>query len=281
MHGNKKKLEWGNLNERIACALIFTSDIVNKLYDNKTLFVWDPFCGSGGIVIESFLLATERQIRPVKEITNEAFLNIPFHDNAEFGSFIDSEKSYSQNNIVTFRRENTDLHFIASDSDSKSIDSLFKNSEATGLTKFKIKCGDNYLYADTLFHQNLNSYIYHKKINNVFNSFIGDFETIGREVIFNNKLPFHLKKFTIFSNIPYGTSQDYSAKIDIKSTYKRFGKFLRKYSDLFEDVFILVNKTGPKDELNFKNLSEIKWEVICSFQNNGIDVEFIKMKKSI
>ena len=89
------------------------------------------------------------------------------------------------------------------------------------------------------------------------------------------------KKFTILSNIPYGLSHELSEKIELKHLYKRFGKFLRRYSHMFEDVFILVNKRDNSDELNFKKLSELNWEVIPVFNNNGVDVEFLKMERSV
>jgi len=279
MHGYKNTINWGSLRETLASAIIYKSNIINKFAEEKTLFLWDPFCGCGTIPIEAFLLVTERHIRPIEDIKSEAFTNMPFHNKKEFDEFLKEEKPESQQENIVFRDERTDLYIIGSDISSKSIDAFSKNSIKAQLNKYMVKSLDVILYEAIKMNTKINPNIYHSKINNVLSIFIGDFENISKEVIFNQKLPFHDKKFTIMSNVPYGTSQEMADKVQIKSLYKRFGKFLRKYSDFFEDVFILVNKRNPKDELNFKNLTEIDWEIVNTFINGGIDVELLKMKK--
>ena len=104
---------------------------------------------------------------------------------------------------------------------------------------------------------------------------MGDFESIAHNFVFK----MDRKKFTIFSNIPYGESQEMSEKVQIRSLYKRIGKFLRKYTNFIDDVFILVKKRSKQDDLNFHNLTEIKWKEISTFYNNGIEVEFLQMEK--
>lgn len=294
MHGYKNTINWGTLRETYAAALIYESNLINCFSEKNKLLVWDPFCGAGTILIELFLLITERNIRPIDDINKEAFTNLPFHKEKEFKDFIQEQKIENQNYTITFRNDDTDLHLLGSDIDVKAVDALVKNSVKADLNKYVVKVLEQVLYTkpkETQIEKNaehnihninlaINPNIFHEKINNVFNAFIGDFETIFKEVLQNEKLPLYkTKKFTIFSNIPYGTSEVMSDKIQIKSLYKRFGRFLRKNSDLLEDVFILVNTRDEKDELNFKNLTEVKWKSICKFDNNGIEVEFIKMNK--
>jgi 23S rRNA G2445 N2-methylase RlmL len=294
MHGYKNTINWGTLRETYAAALIYESNLINCFSEKNKLLVWDPFCGAGTILIELFLLITERNIRPIDDINKEAFTNLPFHKEKEFKDFIQEQKIENQNYTITFRNDDTDLHLLGSDIDVKAVDALVKNSVKADLNKYVVKVLEQVLYTkpkESQIAQNaghnihninlaINPNIFHEKINNVFNAFIGDFETIFREVLQNEKLPLYKsKKFTIFSNIPYGTSEVMSDKIQIKSLYKRFGRFLRKNSSLLEDVFILVNTRYEKDELNFKNLTEVKWKSICKFDNNGIEVEFIKMNK--
>lgn len=289
MHGYKNTINWGTLRETYAAALIYESNLINYFSEKNKLLVWDPFCGAGTILIELFLLITERNIRPIDDINKEAFTNLPFHKEKEFKQFILEQKIENQNYTITFRNDDTDLHLIGSDIDVKAVDALVKNSVKADLNKYVVKVLEQVLYTkgeSQVSQQNsehainlaINPNIFHEKINNVFNAFIGDFETIFKEVLQNEKLPLYKsKKFTIFSNIPYGTSEVMQDKIQIKSLYKRFGRFLRKNSSLLEDVFILVNTRDEKDELNFKNLTEVKWKSICKFDNNGIEVEFIKM----
>ena len=120
-----------------------------------------------------------------------------------------------------------------------------------------------------------NPTIFHEKVNKTFDILMGDFESIAHNYVFKMEN----KKFTIFSNIPYGESQEMSDKVQIKSLYKRIGKFLRKYTNFIDEVFILVKKRGGQDPLNFHNLTEMKWKEISTFYNNGIEVEFIRLEK--
>lgn len=287
MHGFKTLINWGSLRESYACALLYESKIINKFEEKKKLLVWDPFCGSGTILIELFLLACERNVRSIDEISKEAFIHLPFHKQKEFKEFISEQKMEKQQNEIIFRNEETDIHFIGSDIDVKSIDALVKNSAKAELNKYTVKVNEKILYKsqnnfeDQTYHNinmAINPKIFHEKVNNVFNAFIGDFETIHKEVLLNEKLTlFKNKKFTIFTNLPYGTSEQMSDKIQIKSLYKRFGKFLRRFSNHLEDVYILVNQRDDNDELNFKKLSEVEWKTLCKFDNNGIECEFLKM----
>jgi 23S rRNA G2445 N2-methylase RlmL len=106
---------------------------------------------------------------------------------------------------------------------------------------------------------------------------MGDFESIANNFVFKQID----KKFTIFSNIPYGESQEMSERVQIRSLYKRFGKFLRKHTNQLDEVFILVKKRHNQDDLNFQNVTELRWKEISTFSNNGIEVEFLQMEKSL
>ena len=278
MHGYKTTINWGTLRETYACALIYTSNIINNFCKTKNLHVWDPFCGCGTILFEVLSLALNRHARDIDDISKEAFVHLPFHNKKEFSSFLETEKRLAKTFTINLP-EGVDIHLIASDIESKSITALSKNSLKANLDKLGFKLGDDKKEIGHKINMSINPTIYHERINEIFDAFIGDFETVASEVIFNEKLNFKNKKFVIISNVPYGTSHVMSDKIEIKKLYKRFGKFLRKYESLFEDVYILVNKRNKDDELNFKNLTEIKWEVLDSFDNNSIPVEFLKMQR--
>jgi 23S rRNA G2445 N2-methylase RlmL len=275
LHGYKKSANWGGLRETYATALIYES-IIRKLEGNN-IYIWDPFCGSGTIMIEAFLLTFLRPIKNVDLLAKEAFTFLPFHEQEKFKEFHSKEKRiYNQfvHNVTNF-----DCKFIASDISSKSIDSLMQNVKEAKLDQYKIKSNDNVLYEKENLNMIINPNLYHDRVNNVFHAFIGDFENIANQIIFSKD--FTGKKFTIFSHIPYGLSQQLTEKTELKHLYRRFGKFLRKYEHLFDEVLILVNKRDTKDELNFKKLSELNWEVVSAFNNNGVDVEFLKMERSL
>jgi 23S rRNA G2445 N2-methylase RlmL len=275
LHGYKKSANWGGLRETYASALIYES-IAKKLEGNK-IHLWDPFCGSGTILVEAFLLTFLRPIGDINNLSKEAFTYLPFHDKEKFKEFITNEKRIRKqfvHNVADF-----DCKFIASDVSSKSIDSLVQNVKEAGLDKYIIKSNDEILYEKENLNLTINPNLYHERVNNVFHAFIGDFENIANQIIFSKN--YSNKKFTIFSNIPYGLSHQMSDKVELKHLYRRFGKFLRRYSHLFEDVFILVNKRENSDELNFKKLTELNWEVLSQFNNNGVEVEFLKMQKTL
>jgi 23S rRNA G2445 N2-methylase RlmL len=275
LHGYKKSANWGGLRETYASALIYES-IIRKLEGNN-VYLWDPFCGSGTNVIEAFLLTFLRPVRNVDLLTKEAFTVLPFFDAEKFKEFCKGEKRISSqlvHNIQDF-----DCKFIASDINSKSIDSLIQNVKEAKLDKYTIKSNDKVLYENENLNMSINPNLYHERVNNVFSAFIGDFENIANQIIFSKN--YANKKFIIFSHIPYGLSKQLSDKTELKHLYRRIGKFLRRYSENIEDVFILVNKRDNTDDLNFKKLSELGWEVVSTFSNNGVDVEFLKMEKIV
>lgn len=279
LHGYKSLINWGSLRETYAAALLFESKLLEKFNKDNKLFLWDPFCGSGTIMIEAFFLTLNKPARKIDDISKEAFTYLPFHDKESFDKFIKEAK----NNIDCFNANlegETEIQFIGSDIDSKSVEAFTLNCEKAEINKYKFtKNNEKIPYKTDI---TINPNIFHQKINEVFNCYMGDFETIGKEIVFSNKIEnFKNKKFIIFSNIPYGNSHQLADKLQVKSLYVRFGKFLRKYNKNLEDVFILVNKRDIKDELNFKNLTELKWKVLNSFDNNGIEVELLKLENKL
>ena len=268
-HGYKIYKNWGTLRETYASALIYESNILNNA---NNLYLWDPFCGSGTILIEALLIFLKKPIRNYQTLKEEIFTELPFHDKKNFQEFLKIEKRASKKQEFNLTQEKK-IHFIGSDIDSKSIDSFVKNCEFANLYKFKFETNEPQTEEKKMIISNPT--IFHEKVNKTFDILMGDFESIAHNYVFKMEN----KKFTIFSNIPYGESQEMSDKVQIKSLYKRIGKFLRKYTNFIDEVFILVKKRGKQDPLNFHNLTEMKWKEISTFYNNGIEVEFIRLEK--
>ena len=92
------------------------------------MLLWDPFCGSGTILIEAFLLLLEIPARIASNISHEGFTNFVIHNQDEFNKFMreNSSKSYyklkNESNI-----NSSNFKFIGSDLNAKSIDSFLKN----------------------------------------------------------------------------------------------------------------------------------------------------------
>jgi len=239
----------------------------------KSLLFWDPFCGAGTLAIEAFSIIFQRQARKLKTIAEEGFTNLPFNKKDEFSKFLKEELKLSTSYVINIE-EKFDCKFICSDINNKSLTALSDNCKSAKLNNYKVYSENNLLNKDYDYNKFLNPVIFHEKINNVFNAFLGDFEAIAKNVVFsevniNNK-------FNIFTHLPYGVSQQMDDRIKIKKLYERFGKFIRKNNEQLDDVFVIVNKRDEKDRINFKLLSGVKWNAIVEFENNGITVEMLK-----
>ncbi len=55
-HGYKPFVRWGTLKETLTAACILESGIIRKSLKTGKLYLWDPFCGSGSFLIESFMM---------------------------------------------------------------------------------------------------------------------------------------------------------------------------------------------------------------------------------
>ena len=154
------------------------------------------------------------------------------HDKEAFANFLKSNTSKTYFNINSeLNIDSENFKFIGSDLDSKSIDSFLKNCMEANLSKFKIKKNEELNGKEDNKNKLIsNPNILYEKINNSFEVYMGDFETIGKQFLFHNPD----NKITIITNIPYGTASEMSNRIQIKALYKRFGKFLRKNMDLID-----------------------------------------------
>lgn len=290
-HEYKQNINWGSLRETYAAALFYESEILEKMNKEKKLFIWDPFCGSGTLSIEAFSIIFKRHARNLESIISEGFTKMPFHDKKNFKNFLKEENKLSKSFNISIE-ENFQCEFINSDINRKSLTSINENCQNAKMKNYKIYSGEK-LLNKTQKDQNENidkiEYDYEKfinpiipywKINNIFFNFLGDFEAIGKNIIFSERNKALKRRFNIYTHIPYGISSHMNDKTKIKKLYMRFGKFLRKFSNDIDEVFIIVNKREEKDLLNFKKLSECDWEVLMQFENNGITVELLKMNKN-
>lgn len=272
-HEYKEKQNWGSLRETYAAALFYESELIEKMNQTKSLYFWDPFCGAGTLAIEAFSIIFQRQARKLKTIAEEGFTNLPFNKKDEFTKFLKDELKLSSSYVINIE-EKFDCKFICSDINNKSLTALSDNCKNAKLNFYKVYAENNLLNKDFDYHKFLNPVIFHEKINNVFDAFLGDFEAIAKNVVFSeaNKN----NKFNIFTHLPYGVSQQMDDRVKIRKLYERFGKFIRKHNDLLDDVFVLVNKRDESDRINFKSLTGLKWNVVLEFENNGITVELLK-----
>jgi len=273
-HEYKQSQNWGSIRETYAAALFYETELIEKMNKNKELFIWDPFCGAGTLSIEAFSILFQRQARKLKTIAEEGFTYLPFNKKDEFTKFLKEELKLSSSYVINIEEKEFNCKFVCSDINNKSLSSISENCKNAKLNFFKVYAENNLINEKMDYNKFLNPVIYHEKVNNVFDIFLGDFEAIGKNVIMCEKNKNH--KFNIFTHLPYGVSQQMDDRNKLKKLYERFGKFLRRYNQELDDVFVIVNKRNDKDEINFKTLSGVKWNTIVEFENNGITVEMLK-----
>jgi hypothetical protein len=85
---------------------------------------------------------------------------------------------------------------------------------------------------------------------------------------------------TLLTNIPYGErSSKYIDDRELMQVYVRFGKFLRKKMNRFESVYVIAPENSDKILKGFICLSDLPWEKILDFNNQGIKVSLFKLLK--
>jgi 23S rRNA G2445 N2-methylase RlmL len=52
-HDYKQNVSWGSLRESLASLILFETDIIKEAKIKNQLYLWDPFCGSGTILLEA------------------------------------------------------------------------------------------------------------------------------------------------------------------------------------------------------------------------------------
>jgi putative N6-adenine-specific DNA methylase len=124
--GYRKKTGHAPIKESLAAGLLYLSK-----WDKKTPIV-DPFCGSGTILIEAALLAS--QIAPGSLRKHFAFQNLKNFDNQGFNAVVEA--------IVSKELADVDVKFYGFDYDPEAIKSARANAKRAGvdhLIEFKVK----------------------------------------------------------------------------------------------------------------------------------------------
>ena len=60
-------MRWGSLKETLAAACLLESGILEKAARTGKLYLWDPFCGSGTILISALQMALGMPCRTLEE----------------------------------------------------------------------------------------------------------------------------------------------------------------------------------------------------------------------
>eukprot|EP01112_Ceratiomyxa_fruticulosa_P021467 TRINITY_DN7569_c0_g2_i1.p1 TRINITY_DN7569_c0_g2~~TRINITY_DN7569_c0_g2_i1.p1 ORF type:complete len:299 (-),score=54.72 TRINITY_DN7569_c0_g2_i1:82-978(-) len=237
---NEKHITTAPLRETIASALLRCAGY----HKTPGRSIFDPFCGSGTILQEAIGLSLEKPTFPRQRF---AFEDFPIHDRDKFWEFLGLlEKGKSLGDVYKSIEGGS---IVGSDIDKKSISASYHNFSSAGY-----------------FNPKETEYIkfYHQ-----------DFEEAEKYVSKDSN-------FMIMTNVPYGyrvlsenetkSKANFGVNNSLRDTYYRFGQMLKRRTD-FQDLFVLSGKKA------FAPITNLQWDTLLSFQNHGLPVEFLKLRK--
>ena len=146
-HGYRPYMRWGSLKETLTAACILESGILERARRTGKLHVWDPFCGSGTILIELMQMVLGRPCRTLTE--DMPFENWPIHSAKAYEEFKREIEEFKK----VDEKDKVDIWLIGSDISLKAIETAEKNIDHANLDQF---------YHNEQFKQN----IAHPRLNN-------------------------------------------------------------------------------------------------------------------
>eukprot|EP00746_Dinoflagellata_sp_MGD_P020204 gnl/MRDRNA2_/MRDRNA2_14699_c0_seq1.p1 gnl/MRDRNA2_/MRDRNA2_14699_c0~~gnl/MRDRNA2_/MRDRNA2_14699_c0_seq1.p1 ORF type:complete len:243 (-),score=35.79 gnl/MRDRNA2_/MRDRNA2_14699_c0_seq1:249-977(-) len=227
--------------------------LLEHIEDGKTLTVWDPFCGSGVLLLEALGLAL-REL-PGNPSLEYPFMKFPCHDDVRFSSFL---QELQQEAPLSLKR----VTFLGSDIDPEQTLNAQRN-----LRRFLRRLPKSDSEVAFLDSKNLDSL---------------DPKADGDEGL-DNVNPYHIsfdtghfrkispnlqgQKTLVVANVPYGHRL---RRHDVEAMYEQFGRVLRHRADDWQGVFCLC----ARDE--FKRSTGLEWETMLRFSHGGIWVEWLR-----
>lgn len=271
------------------------SNIDNKvILDQSTntreiQILWDPFCGSGTILIE--WIARINCLPSISPTEHFSFKDWNIHNHSLYAECLD----------IMNQKKSFDMNAHPVLQEYKNVDNELRNQI---FQKNQIEHETLRVIGSDINIKNIHASQHNAKLADIsqFSNFLqGDFSKIA------NQIP---KNTAIITNIPYGIRsgnknahndlqrnqkgskiQNYlnknQDKRDIAQLYRKFASLLRRRKDL-NPVFVLTVDTDHRgkhtnndisDSSYFEAVSGLEWESLLSFSNNSIPVKLIKLKR--
>ena len=237
-------------------------------FSRKTLKLWDPFCGSGTILLETLsnFLGLPVRTNVDSEIFNLSNIRAISKENHE--KFLENLNKIQNNPFL----EESEILLLGNDIDKEATKSsminfsnLLKDHQFD--EKFNKPPENSHPITENpvLFH--------HSFLGKRIHIFLTDFENIPTIT--------SLKGFTIITNPPYGyRSRSHINFTNLKSSYARFKTLLRKNLKNLDEVYVLY----PIDKRNSGSLIKIPglaWNLLEKFENGGIEVGLFQLDKEL
>nr|CEL64490.1 TPA: RNA methylase family UPF0020 protein [Neospora caninum Liverpool] len=224
------------LKEPLAAAVAYRTPFLNLLFENQKLFVWDPFCGTGPILLEMLGIAGGVPANTPRR--RHAFFDFPIHSPSRFAAFLDCVSLSPHPNLHN-------LELFGSDIDPDQITRAYKNLEA-----FRER-----LPRTTELLMNDDSDV---KLPCKIDFTVGSFLQVSSEIP---------SGAVIVTNLPYGRR---SARDTIDSVYRDFRRMIAARDD-WAGVYVLSASKKFREADGMLN-----WRAISRFSNGGIEVELLK-----
>lgn len=256
--GYKKFLGWGSVKENIISAYLQQTGIIDEFKKEQSIKVFDPFCGSGTILIESILSTINYPIR-YENIDQMNFNNWPIVE--KDSELRNSMKEYTDQKKVDYDKE-IKVSCIGCDVSINQLNNAFKNFkhlEDLDIVK-NLRLNDNKIIIsikNALSEQNKTVRSFKNKILLIHSNFKDMKEQMDK-----------LEGYTLISNIPFGLN--YSEE-KLNSLYQDFDEFLAENHKLFKKIVILCPNNRNK---SFIVKSKYQWNLELDFYNGGYKMGF-------
>ena len=262
--GYKKHIGWGSVKENIINGFLQKSGLLEKFKKEKKIQIFDPFCGSGTIFLESIIASLNLNNNNI-DFKNLNILNYPIvNKNSEN---FEELKKYNKN-IEENIEEDIRVSLIGTDISKKQLDNSinnFKDLDKNDILK-KLKPLDTKVILEL--KQNLkNNKIAFKNFYNKILFVNSSYEEILKNSSF-------LNNYTLITNIPYGIQNH---KNSINNLYKEFDEFLKNNNNKFEEIYVLYI-LSDKIKNNFVQSSDFNWKPVVTFFNDGKMMAFFKFE---
>ncbi|PFH31879.1 RNA methylase family UPF0020 protein [Besnoitia besnoiti] len=210
------------LKEPLAAAVAYRTPFLNMLYERSRLFVWDPFCGTGPILLEMLGIAAGLPANSPRR--RHAFFDFPIHSPSRFAAFLDCISLSPHPNVQN-------LELFGSDIDPDQVERARKNVEA-----FRERLPRP---TDCLVQEDREAEL-PCKINFTEGSFLQVSSTIPPGAL-------------IVTNLPYGRRSD---KNNIEGIYRDFRRMVAARDD-WAAVYVLSasKKFRAEGSLNWRAIS--------------------------
>lgn len=224
--------------------------------------LWDPFCGSGTILLEALSMYLGLPVRVNKDSETFDLKNIRIINKDAHTNYL--EKLWNVHENVWL--EQSDIFILGNDINSEAIKSSINNFS---------KLLEDQNFSETSPQLNLfkeNPVLFqHSFLSNRIHVFLTDFENVPKIT--------SIQGLSILTNPPYGyRSRKHISFNNLKGLYLRFRTLLRKNARNLDEIYVLY----PMDQKNAGSLIKmpgLAWNLVEKFENGGIEIGLFQLNK--